>query len=162
MEYCKDNNGHLASIANQKIYAYLSSKVRWALLHYWVGENYKTEEGRWLWSDWNLWNFNLFATKPWEQPDNSGAGEGCLKINDQLTWDGWNDDNCERKHKFIWSKIICQNHTALRNDPSFVDGVDVTIMVIGLSSGLILILIVALTIGFLVYRRSKTEEMAQF
>ena len=50
----------------------------------------------------------------------------------------------------------------MRNDASFVDGVDVTIMAIGLSSGLILILIVALTIGFLVNRRSKTEEMAQF
>ena len=155
---CKNYGGHLASVTSQKIHYYLLSKVKQTQLPYWVGGADKMEEGKWLWSDGNPWNFTLWATRPHQQPDNDGAGENCLEINDGGTPGGWNDDNCEREQNFICNQRICQNLTALRNDASSADVVDVTILAIVLSSGLILILIVALTIGFLVCNSSKTTK----
>ena len=72
-----------------------------------------------------------------------------------VTPDGWNDDMCRKEHKFVCSQRICQN---LKDDTSPVDGKNVPILFTALSSGLILVLIVASTIGFLGSRRSKTKK----
>ena len=122
--------------------------------HYWVGGTDQKEEGKWLWSDGNPWNFTLWAKEP-RQPDNHYPGENCLKIYDHVTPDGWNDDVCRKDHKFVCSQRICQN---LKDDTSPADSKDVPILFTALSSGLILVLIVASTIGFLGSRRSKTKK----
>ena len=100
--------------------------------HYWVGGTDQKEEGKWLWSDGNPWNFSLWAKEP-RQPDNHYPGENCLKIYDHVTPDGWNDDVCRKDHKFVCSQRICQN---LKDDTSPVDGKNVPILFTALSSGL--------------------------
>ena len=69
----------------------------------------------------------------------------------------WMERLCvsEKKHMFVCSQRICQN---LKDDTSPADGKNVPILFTALSSGLILVLIVASTIGILVCRRSKTKK----
>ena len=119
---CKNYGGHIASVTSQKIHFYLLSKVKGTQLPYWVGGTDKKEEGKWLWSDGNPWNFTLWATKPWQQPDNSGAGENCLEINNPFQSGGWNDAACEEEKKFICSQRICQNPRTLESDTSSAGG----------------------------------------
>ena len=121
-KHCKNYGGHLASVASQKIHYYLLSKIKQTQLACWVGGTDKKEEGKWLWSDGNPWNFSLWATKPWQQPDNSGAGENCLEINNPFQSGGWNDANCEEEKKFVCSQRICQNPRTLESDISSAGG----------------------------------------
>ena len=60
-----------------------------------------------------------------------------------------------KKHKFVCRQRICQN---IEDDTSPADSKNVPVLFTALSSGLILVLIVASTIGFLVCRRSKTKK----
>ena len=121
-EYCKNKDGHLASVTNQNIHDYLLSKINIGSYNpYWIGGTDKKEEGKWLWSDGNPWNFSLWSKEP-RQPDNHFPGENCLKIDNHGTPDGWNDDNCERVAKFVCSQRICQNLRTLENETSSAGG----------------------------------------
>ena len=113
-KHCRNYGGHLASVTSQQIHYYLLSKIKQTQLACWVGGTDIKEEGKWLWSDGNPWNFTLWAKEP-RQPDNHYPGENCLKIYDHVTPDGWNDDMCRKEHKFVCSQRICQN---LKDDTS--------------------------------------------
>ena len=108
-KFCKENDGHLASVTNLKIHNYIQSKVdkNDSNTFFWIGGTDQENEGKWGWNDGNDWNFTQWATRPTEQP-NDFMNEDCLQIYDQNTaQDGWNDQKCSTLQSFVCSRPIC-------------------------------------------------------
>ena len=53
-ETCQSHGGHLASVTDKKIYDFAVRKG----MAVWIGGTYKAEEGKWVWTDCNAWDFN--------------------------------------------------------------------------------------------------------
>ncbi|XP_018538385.1 galactose-specific lectin nattectin [Lates calcarifer] len=99
---CTFLGGNLASIPNEKVYRFLRELVFEAVNSHkrtWVGGYDAVKEGVWLWSDGNIFDFNL-----WHQgePNNLG-GEHCMEINLGGN-DFINDQNCRDQKPFICVK----------------------------------------------------------
>ena len=105
-EYCKKEDGHLASITNSTIHDFIQSKVdpncheTW----FWVGGTDQERENDWRWTDESQWEFTKWARR---QPDNhlklNLEREHCLQI-----WKtGWNDQSCGHSLRFVCSQKIC-------------------------------------------------------
>uniref|UniRef100_A0A4W6G058 C-type lectin domain-containing protein n=1 Tax=Lates calcarifer TaxID=8187 RepID=A0A4W6G058_LATCA len=99
---CTLLGGNLASIPNEKVYKFLRELVFEAAKSHkrtWVGGYDAVKEGVWLWSDGNIFDFNL-----WHQgePNNVG-GEHCMEINLGGN-DFINDRSCGGSQSFICVK----------------------------------------------------------
>ena len=70
-KFCKENDGHLASVTNLKIHNYIQSKVdkNDSNTFFWIGGTDQENEGKWGWIDGNDWNFTHWATEPTQQPN---------------------------------------------------------------------------------------------
>ena len=77
-EYCKQSDGHLASITSEEIHKYLYSKVDWYHHEklFWVGGTDQEKENNWRWTDGSPWTFAEWGEN---QPD-KGSEENCLQI----------------------------------------------------------------------------------
>ena len=70
-QFCKEKDGHLASVSNPNIHEYIMSKV---VSHdfkkfFWVGGTDQDQDG-WEWTDGSDWDFTKWATFPLKQPNN--------------------------------------------------------------------------------------------
>ena len=106
--FCKDQDGHLASVTNQRIHDYMKTKVNADDFDafFWVGGADREQEGNWSWTDGSAWQFTRWATWPRKQPDN-WEGEDCLFIHDRGQENGWNDQECSDELRFVCSRPIC-------------------------------------------------------
>ena len=106
--FCKDQDGHLASVTNQRIHDYMKTKVNADDFDafFWVGGTDREHEGNWSWTDGSAWQFTRWATWPRKQPDN-WEGEDCLFIHDRGQENGWNDQECSDELRFVCSRPIC-------------------------------------------------------
>ena len=100
-QYCKQSDGHLASITSEEIHNYLYSKVDWDHHEkwFWVGGTDQEKENNWRWTDGSPWTFTEWGEN---QPD-KGSEENCLQI-----------ERMERP--ILWSKknICLQSRNLLR------------------------------------------------
>ena len=73
-EYCKKENGHLASITNIGIHNYFLSKLNRKLKDketwFRVGGTDQEEEGNWTWNDGTRWIFDKWGFDRKNQSDN--------------------------------------------------------------------------------------------
>ena len=180
-KYCETEEGHLASITNPKIHDYIRSKVKskhhetW----FWVGGTDQGNENNWRWTDGSTWVFTKWATK---QPDNrwwwtwkGWKGEHCLQI-----WkEGWNDQNCDSKIRFVCSRKIClrrdhgnQTIDSENNSSRPTDTIkqetntsnvsnsrsDLPIIEVAIPSGVFLIVSVLVVICCLIRKRPKKKQ----
>ena len=106
--FCKDQDGHLASVTNQRIHDYMKTKVNADDFDafFWVGGADREQEGNWSWTDGSAWQFTRWATWPRKQPDD-WEGEDCLFIHDRGQENGWNDQECSDELRFVCSRPIC-------------------------------------------------------
>ena len=126
--YCQSRDGHLAAVTSLEIHNFLMKKVdkdengrdTW----FWIGGSDKEQEGNWEWTDGSVWNFPHWADQPypWKQPSGTGFDHDCLQIyNHGYAQNGWNDQSCSLKYRFICSWRICPGsifHLALRTNTS--------------------------------------------
>ena len=120
-EYCKTENGHLASITDSRIQDFIQSKVDPNHLEtwFWLGGTDQGHENNWRWTDGSPWKFTKWAKK---EPNDGGwwfSKENCVQIKKQ----GWNDQNCGDKIRFVCSQQICplnepSNQTTNNNENS--------------------------------------------
>ena len=117
-KYCNNNNNsNLASVTCQEIHNYIQARVNtldWKSC-FWVGGTDKEEEGNWRWTDGSTWNFTQWS-KHDNQPNNSWGKEDCLQIFHPKPIEGWNDNVCREKFKFVCSLRIClhDSHTKVQ------------------------------------------------
>ena len=93
-------NSDLASVTCQEIHNYIQARVNtldWKSC-FWVGGTDKEEN--WRWTDGSTWNFTQWS-KHDNQPNNSGGKEDCLQIFHPKPTEGWNDNVCQEKFKFV-------------------------------------------------------------
>ena len=120
-EYCKKENGHLASITNIGIHNYFLSKLNRKLKDketwFRVGGTDQEEEGNLTWSDGIRWIFDKWRFDRKNQSDNEGSrGEDCLQIYNVLVSHGWNDQACDTEIRFVCGCQLCWNDN--NNDSS--------------------------------------------
>ena len=99
--HCQDEDGHLAAVTSLEIHNFLLQKIDTLYTNtwYWIGGSDKEQEGKWRWTDGNVWNFTNWAE--W-QP--SGRNQDCLRIRNGYRW---NDHSCNFLYQFICSWTIC-------------------------------------------------------
>ena len=94
-QYCKDNDGHLASVGSyaqyQEMYDIIDSNF-WDLgLGVWLGGTNVKNNGSWRWSDGTEWGFTDWSRgRPIEE-------NACLALGP----DGWYDVDCDVKFSFL-------------------------------------------------------------
>ena len=171
-EYCKQSDGHLASITSEEIHNYLYSKADWGHhgIGFWVGGIDQEEEGNWEWTDGSPWTYTKWGEK---QPDN-GAKENCLEIDRN----GWNDQSCYTTRKFVCSRKICSGDTSNNNNNNTFDTSSPRpnsttdkignassaggspIMEVAIPSGILLLVSILVVIGCVTRKRpQKKQEM---
>ena len=170
-EYCKKENGHLASITDSRIHDYIRSKVH--PNHYetwfWVGGTDQRHENNWKWADGSPWKFTKWADK---QPSNGWPSiwefsrENCL----QITKEGWNDNACNNQIRFVCSQQICpltnpsdpstNNENNQENDETNASNTtsDPPVKEVAIPCGVFLIVIVIVIIICVMRKRSKKNQ----
>ena len=164
-QFCKEVDGHLASVTNEKIHNYIQAKVVWQndKTFFWVGGTDQEQEGKWKWTDGSDWDFTQWATFPAKQPNNQ-LNQDCLQIyNFKGARDGWNDEDCRKKRSFVCSQRVGQDDALTQGDSVTNNNTNSTIpelvvLAVVLPSGIIVLAIVLLIIGYAAYKSSKKKE----
>ena len=120
-QFCNEQDGHLASITNERIQNYMQSKEHSKDSHasFWVGGTDKDHEGNWVWTDGSVWGFTNWASRPFQAP-NDWYGEDCLLVykNWVTKHNGWNDQECSDRRSFVCSRPVCSDSDTNNNKTS--------------------------------------------
>ena len=100
--FCKSEEGHLASVTGQDTHKFILEEVRKRKITVWIGATDQESEGTWKWSDFSPFDFSGWIYKP-----EKDKKVNCAELYNVADGQGWNDSECEMPLNFICAKAKC-------------------------------------------------------
>ena len=101
-EFCKSEEGHLASVTSQEVHKFILEEVGKRKIKVWIGATDQESEGTWKWSDYSPFDLEGLIEEP-----SADRKLNCVQLYITSEGQGWNDLECDSTLNFICAKEKC-------------------------------------------------------